>query len=118
MAKINTRQERRLWKKIRIRKRLSGTAERPRLAVYKSLKYITVQAIDDLQGATLAAATTREKALAALPAKERPAALGKEVAARLKAKGIESVVFDRAGYLYHGRVKAVADGARAGGLKF
>ena len=118
MAKIKTRQERRLWKKIRIRKRLSGTAARPRLAVYKSLKYITVQAIDDDTGTTLAAATTREKDLFSLAAKERPTALGKEMAVRLKAKGIETVVFDRGGYLFHGRVKAVADGARAGGLKF
>jgi large subunit ribosomal protein L18 len=118
MAKIKTRQERRLWKKIRIRKRLSGTAARPRLAVFKSLKYITVQAIDDDAGTTLAAATTREKDLATLSAKERPTALGKEMAVRLKAKGIDSVVFDRGGYLFHGRVKAVADGARAGGLKF
>ena len=91
MAKIKTRQERRLWKKIRIRKRLSGTAARPRLAVFKSLKYITVQAIDDDAGTTLAAASTREKDLFALAAKERPAALGKEMAVRLKAKGIESV---------------------------
>lgn len=118
MAKIKTRQERRQWKKIRIRKRLSGTAARPRLAVFKSLKYITVQAIDDDAGQTLAAATTREKDLATITAKDRPAALGKEMAVRLKAKGIESVVFDRGGYLFHGRVKAVADGARAGGLKF
>ena len=118
MPKLKTRQDRRLWKKIRIRKKMSGTAAKPRLAIYKSLKYITVQAIDDLKGATLAAATTREKAILSLAAKERATALGKEIAARLKAKGVESVVFDRSGYLYHGRVKAVADGAREGGLKF
>lgn len=118
MPKIKTRQERRQWKKIRIRKRIEGTPAQPRLAIFKSLKYISVQAIDDLQGATLAAATTREKDIAALPAKERPAALGKQIAARLKAKGVETVVFDRSGYLYHGNVKAVAEAAREGGLKF
>lgn len=118
MPKLKTRQDRRLWKKIRIRKKMSGTATKPRLAIYKSLKYIAVQAIDDLKGNTLAAATTREKAISGLAAKERAAALGKEIAARLTAKGVKTVVFDRSGYLYHGRVKAVADGAREGGLKF
>ncbi len=118
MPKIKTRQERRLWKKVRIRKRVAGEAAKPRLAIFKSLKYIYVQAIDDLAGATLAAADTREAGIAKLPSKERPAALGKAIAAKLKAKGVETVVFDRSGYLYHGNVKAVADGAREGGLKF
>jgi large subunit ribosomal protein L18 len=106
----------------RIRKKLQGTAARPRLNVYRSLNNIYVQVIDDLKGATLVSANSGEGAekgkkrtggnLAA--AKE----VGKVVAERAKAKGIKKVVFDRGGYIYHGRVKALADAAREGGLEF
>ncbi len=104
----------------RIRARVSGTAERPRLAVYRSLSHIYAQVIDDRAGVTLAAASTREKDTKVknggnvAGAKE----IGKLVAERAKEKGIKSVVFDRGGYLYHGRVKALAEGAREAGLEF
>jgi large subunit ribosomal protein L18 len=105
----------------RIRKKVQGTAERPRLCVYRSLNHIYVQIIDDLAGKTLVSASTAEgkKAdrrnggnLAAAKA------VGKAIAERAKAKGLEQVVFDRGGYIYHGRVKALADAAREAGLKF
>jgi large subunit ribosomal protein L18 len=104
----------------RIRKKLLGTAERPRLNVYRSLNHIYVQLVDDLKGQTLVAASTAEGKA------ERPAggnvaaakAVGKTIAERAKAKGIDKVVFDRGGYLYHGRIKALADAAREGGLQF
>jgi len=108
--------------KTRIRGRISGTPERPRLTVYKSLKRIYVQAVDDVQGVTLAAASSLDKELRAelksgcnIAAAK---AVGARIAARLKEKGITSVVFDRNGYIYHGRVKALADSARAAGLQF
>jgi large subunit ribosomal protein L18 len=108
--------------KTRIRGRISGTAERPRLTVFRSLKSIYVQAIDDSKGITLAAASTLEKdVLGALKSGanvEAAKVVGAAIAARLKEKGITSVVFDRNGYVYHGRVKALADGARAAGLTF
>ena len=94
----------------RIRKKVLGTAERPRLNVYRSLNHIYVQVIDDLNGVTLVAASTAEGTKA-------DRRTGVNVAAA-KAKGIEKVVFDRGGYIYHGRVKAVADAAREGGLQF
>ena len=102
----------------RIRKKLQGTADRPRLNVYRSLNHIYVQVIDDLSGKTLVSASTAEAEgktggnVAA--AKE----IGKAIAERAKAKGISKVVFDRGGYIYHGRVKALADAAREGGLQF
>jgi large subunit ribosomal protein L18 len=103
----------------RIRQRLSGTAERPRLAVFRSVKHIYVQVIDDHKGRTLVAASSNEKNAAKsggniAGAKE----IGKVIAERAKAEGITKVVFDRGGYLYHGRVKALAEAARAGGLEF
>ena len=108
--------------KARIRGRISGTPERPRLTVFKSLKRIYVQAVDDSQGVTLAAASSLEKdLLAALKNGGNIAAakaVGAAVAARLKEKGITAVVFDRNGYVYHGRVKALADSAREAGLQF
>ena len=113
---------RRLKTKARIRSRMSGTPERPRLTIYKSLKRIYVQAIDDSQGVTLASASSLEKDLrdkltngANIDAAK---AVGASIAARLKEKGITQVVFDRNGYLYHGRVKALADSAREAGLQF
>lgn len=108
--------------KARIRGRVSGTPERPRLTIYKSLKRIYVQAVDDTQGITLAAASSLEKdlrnSLKSGANIEAAKAVGASIAARLKEKGITAVVFDRNGYVYHGRVKALADSAREAGLQF
>jgi large subunit ribosomal protein L18 len=104
---------------MRIRKNIRGTAEQPRLSVYRSNRFIYAQLIDDLSGNTLAQASTFESGIANTGNKtEQSAAAGKLLAERAKAAGIENVLFDRAGYLYHGRVKALADGAREGGLVF
>jgi large subunit ribosomal protein L18 len=103
----------------RIRKKLQGTAERPRLNVYRSLNHIYVQVIDDLHGKTLVAASSAEgegKKTGGNVAAAK--SVGKTIAERAKAKGITKVVFDRGGYIYHGRVKALADAAREGGLQF
>jgi large subunit ribosomal protein L18 len=100
-----------------IRQKVSGTKERPRLCVYKSNRGIYAQIIDDTAGHTLIAASSKEigkKSITIESAKE----VGKKLAEKAKGSGIENVVFDRSGYLYHGRVKALADGAREGGLKF
>jgi large subunit ribosomal protein L18 len=105
----------------RIRKKVQGTAERPRLNVYRSLNHMYVQVIDDLSGKTIVAASTAEGEKVNRRTGGNVAsakAIGKIIAERAKAKGIEHVVFDRGGYLYHGRVKALADAAREGGLKF
>ena len=104
----------------RIRHRVRGTEERPRLAVFRSLKHIYVQVIDDHEGRTLAAASSGEKKSAVKSGGNLAGAkeIGKIIAERAKAKGITKVVFDRGGYLYHGRVKALADAARAAGLEF
>ncbi len=103
----------------RIRSRVSGTQERPRLAVFRSINHIYAQVIDDQQGHTLAAAASTEKTLKGKGGNVDGAKLiGKAVAERAKEKGITKVVFDRGGYLYHGRVKALADAARAAGLEF
>lgn len=103
----------------RIRKSIRGTAGRPRLSVYRSNRAIYCQLIDDVAGKTLAAASTMDKSVAATGNKtDQSKEVGKLIAERAKAAGIETVVFDRSGYLYHGRVKALADGAREGGLKF
>lgn len=105
----------------RIRKKLMGTAQRPRLNVYRSLNHIYVQVIDDLKGVTLVSASTSEGKKGERATGGNLAAakqVGKQIAARAKAKGIEKVVFDRGGYLYHGRIKALADAAREGGLQF
>jgi large subunit ribosomal protein L18 len=106
----------------RIRKKMQGTAERPRLNVYRSLNHIYVQVIDDLHGATLVAASSAE----GKKKEDRRSggnvaaakAVGKTIAERAKAKGVTKVVFDRGGYIYHGRVKALADAAREAGLQF
>ena len=104
---------------MRVRKNIRGTAQRPRLNVFRSNRYIYAQLIDDRSGHTLAAASSFEKAVVNEDNKsEQAAKVGQLLADRAKSAGIESVVFDRAGYLYHGRVKALADGAREGGLKF
>ncbi len=106
----------------RVRKHISGTAETPRLNVYRSLNHIYVQIIDDVKGVTLASASTMEKAIkekiADMTKTQAAKVVGQAAAERAKEKGIETVVFDRGGYLYTGRVKAVADGAREAGLKF
>ncbi len=104
----------------RIRTKLHGTAQKPRLSVFRSNVDIYVQLIDDNNGATLAAASSREKDIAAAGGNKVAKSLnvGKAIAQKAKALGIEACVFDRGGYLYHGRVKSVADGAREGGLKF
>ena len=102
----------------RIRGKVSGTAERPRLAVARSNMRIYAQIIDDDRGHTLAAAGSHEAALRDLPKGAAAAEVGKLLAERARAAGVEQVVFDRGGYRYHGRVQALADGAREGGLRF
>jgi len=106
--------------KARIRSRISGTAERPRMSVFRSNKEIYVQLVDDLSGSTLVAASSKEKALADEkgPKIEVSKKVGKLIAERAKEAGVTTVVFDRNGYLYHGRVKALAEGAREEGLQF
>jgi large subunit ribosomal protein L18 len=103
----------------RIRTKIHGTAQKPRLSVFRSNKDIYAQLIDDNSGTTLAAASSREKDIAAVAGNKVAKSLnvGKAIAQKAKALGIETCVFDRGGYLYHGRVKSVADGAREGGLK-
>lgn len=107
----------------RIRSRISGTAERPRLAVFKSGRYVYAQLIDDLAGATLAQANSKEAELRSqfeggASSKAAARLIGETIAERAKAKGIERCVFDRGGYIYHGKVKELADGARSKGLEF
>ncbi len=102
--------------KTRIRGKVSGTAERPRMTVFRSNKAIYVQLVDDLKGETLVSASS--KGLEGGTKSEIAAKVGEAVAGKAKEKGIETVVFDRNGYLYHGRVKSLADAARKGGLKF
>ena len=114
-----SRNNRRKKIRYRIRKKLQGTAERPRLSVFRSNKEIYCQLIDDVNGLTLVAASSRELTAEANKTKvERSAEVGKLIAKKAQEKNIESVIFDRGGYLYHGRVKALADGAREVGLKF
>ena len=108
--------ERRIKIKFRIRKNVNSTAERPRLSVFRSNKQIYAQVINDLTGKTLASASSL--GLEAMPKKEQAAKVGELLAEKAQAAGITQVVFDRNGYLYHGRVKELADGARKGGLKF
>ena len=107
---------------LRVRRRVAGTPERPRLCVHRSLHHISVQVIDDQAGQTIASASTMEatvrEGLSATDNMEASKKVGKEIAARSIAKGVTKVVFDRSGYLYHGRVKAIADAAREGGLEF
>ena len=113
-----TKSERRQRIKFRIRKIVSGTAAQPRLSVFRSNKEIYAQIIDDENGVTLAAASSREKGVAQGTNLETAAAVGKLIAERAMKAGIETISFDRGGYLYHGRVKSLADGAREAGLKF
>lgn len=106
---------------MRIRKKISGTADKPRLAVFRSNKQIYAQLIDDLKGVTILAASSKEKNVATtagIKKSEQAKLVGQALAAKCKEKGIENVVFDRSGYKYHGRIKSLADAAREGGLKF
>jgi large subunit ribosomal protein L18 len=110
-------------KKIRIRKKISGTQKRPRLAVYRSLKQMHVQLVDDLNGVSLTGASTLSNEIKDEVAKaknkvDQSKLVGSLIAKKAKEKGIDTVVFDRSGYHFHGRVRAVAEGAREGGLKF
>ena len=118
----NSRNDRRLARHKRVRKDLHGTPERPRLCVFRSNKNISVQIIDDVNGVTLAAASTLDKELKGQIEyggnKEAAKKVGEAIAKRALEKGIETVAFDRGGFLYHGRVKELADGAREAGLKF
>ena len=118
VKKIDTNKAR-LHRHTRVRGKISGTAECPRLNVFRSSSNIYAQVIDDEKGVTLAAASTTEKEFAGSKGNiEEARKIGLLIAERAKAKGIEEVVFDRGGYLYHGRVKELAEGAREGGLKF
>ena len=121
MSKVN-RKESRERRHRRVRASVVGTTERPRLNVFRSLAHIYAQVIDDSTGTTLVSASTIDTELRAQMAgkkkSEQAKLVGQTVAARAKAKGLNTVVFDRGGYRYHGRVKAVADGAREGGLEF
>jgi large subunit ribosomal protein L18 len=122
---IKTKDDRRQRIKYRIRKRMQGTPERPRLSVFRSVSHIYVQVIDDVAGTTLASASSIETGLKGKMAKDVRAGnrkgaelVGKTIAERLKEKGITRVIFDRNGFLYHGRVRAVAEAARQAGLEF
>ena len=122
MGKINPRKGMRLKRKSRIRKKISGSEARPRLSVFRSAKHIYAQIIDDLQGVTLVAAGTlspeiKDK-LSGLKKQEAAKEVGKLLADKAKSKGIERVIFDRNGFLYHGRVKSLADSCRENGLVF
>ncbi|MBL8087218.1 MAG: 50S ribosomal protein L18 [Chthonomonas sp.] len=117
MAK-QTRRELRIVRHARVRKKVLGTAERPRLAVFRSLKHISAQVIDDTTGTTLVAASSLEKDLKTPGNVGGAKKVGETLAARAKAKGIQAVVFDRGGFQYHGRVEELAKGARDGGLEF
>ena len=108
----------RIKRHARVRGKISGTAERPRLSVFRSEKHIYAQIIDDVAGNTLVAASSVEKDFGPGSNKEAARKVGKLIAERALAKGIEEVVFDRGGYIYHGRVQELAEGAREGGLKF
>jgi len=115
---MKTKTEHRARIRRRIRAKVAGTAERPRLSVFRSNKFIYAQVIDDQAGRTLAAASSREADLAGGARVERSKAVGERVAERAKAAGVEAVVFDRGGYRFHGNVRALAEGARGAGLQF
>ncbi len=125
MIPQNSRNDIRKTVHTRIRQKMQGTAERPRLNIYRSLNHIYAQVIDDLNGVTLASASTTGKAPGAAKGKKKTGGnlasakeVGKMIAQRAKDKGVKKVVFDRGGYIYHGRVKALADAAREAGLEF
>jgi large subunit ribosomal protein L18 len=118
MIKTINKNKNRLKRHKRVRAKITGTAERPRLCVFRSANNIYAQLIDDTAKTTLVSASSKEKGFGAGGNKEAAKKVGLALADKAKAKGIENVVFDRAGYLYHGRVAALADSAREGGLKF
>ncbi len=122
MLKKIDKNQRRLGRHYSIRNKITGTPERPRLNIYKSSKHIYAQVIDDATGVTLASASTLDKDLrdqvAELTKSDAAKLIGKAVGERARNKGVKSVIFDRGGYLYHGRVKLLADGARESGLEF
>jgi large subunit ribosomal protein L18 len=111
-----TREQQRYRRHLRVRKKVTGTAERPRLVIFRSLKHISAQLVDDVARRTIATVTSTT--IDGGKKTEKSTEVGKLIAAKAKDAGITKVVFDRAGYKYHGRVKAVADGAREGGLEF
>jgi large subunit ribosomal protein L18 len=115
---VLTKPQRRLRRRQRVRARIRGSAERPRLSVYRSNRGVFAQLIDDDAGRTLASVSWTEPELRALASMEQANRVGQLLAERAKAAGIETCVFDRGGYRYHGRVAAIAEGAREGGLKF
>jgi large subunit ribosomal protein L18 len=115
---VQTRDARRLRRRRRVRAKVRGTADRPRLAVFRSNRGVQAQLIDDVRGHTVAAVNWTEQELKSLDRMEQATKAGELLAERAKGAGVESVVFDRGGYRYHGRVKALADGAREGGLRF
>jgi large subunit ribosomal protein L18 len=115
---VKTKPQARLRRRRRVRAKVRGTAERPRLSVFRSNRGIQAQVIDDVSGHTLAAVNWTEGDLKELKSMDQAKRAGELLAERAKAAGVESVVFDRGGYRYHGRVKALADGAREGGLTF
>jgi large subunit ribosomal protein L18 len=115
---ITTNRQRRQRRRHRVRAKVAGTAERPRLSVYRSNRGVFAQLVDDVDGRTMAAANWTEDALKDLGRTEQAKKAGELLAERAKKAGVEQCVFDRSGYRYHGRVKALAEGAREGGLKF
>jgi large subunit ribosomal protein L18 len=118
--KVRTREDRRYRRHLRVRKKVFGTPERPRLVVFRSAKHTYAQLVDDTRGVTLLGAADTSEGIQVEGAGKtaRGFALGQLIAARARERGITRVVFDRGGYRYHGRVKAVAEGARKGGLEF
>ncbi|HUK21525.1 MAG TPA: 50S ribosomal protein L18 [Gemmatimonadales bacterium] len=120
LYRLRTQDDHRRLRHLRVRKKISGTPERPRLVVFRSSKHMYAQLVDDVRGVTLVGGSDRSEGIATDGKGKTGKSfnLGRLVAERAKAKGITKVVFDRAGYRYHGRVKAVADGARKGGLEF
>jgi len=123
MSGRHDKYERRTIRHLRIRKRIRGTVDRPRLSVFRSSNHIYAQLVDDVRGVTMVSASSRDALQPPAEGKVKgkvgiSVAVGKLLAERAKAKGLSSVCFDRSGYLFHGRVKALADGARAGGLEF
>ena len=115
---VATRPAKRLKRRRRVRAKITGTAERPRISVFRSNRGVFAQLIDDTSGRTLAAVNWTEEDLRSLPRMEQATRAGALLAERAKAAGVETAVFDRGGYRYHGRVKALAEGAREGGLTF
>jgi large subunit ribosomal protein L18 len=119
MKKMDDKIRRRNRRKIRIRKKIKGSAQRPRMTIYKSNKYIYIQVIDDEKGHTIVSASNREKELKNMKSNVKGIArLGDIIGDRLKKKNITGIVFDRNGYKYHGKIKAIADAARKAGIQF